>query len=245
MMANDLTFGGSTGLISRDDLARSLSNASMAMPAVGSDIQYLKMDKGNGEWLYGQEDVVVSPKSLWAVNPNSFQHGWISWDTDAGGPPLQEHMVSIAQPLPNVTSLPPVPSHAAYKRQNSVQLVCIADPDAKASDSDVGVTCEYKQSSFGAMKLYKALNEAILAQLAKNSDAIVPIVRLTNESYKHDKWGRVTNPVFEIVEWRTMSDTSVPDASDEDAEEAALAEEYAQAAAAAEGDKPRRRDRNI
>ncbi len=243
-MANDLTFGGSTGLMTRDTLAKSLNNAAMSMPAVGGDFQYLKMDKGNGEWLYGQEETLVSTNSLWAVNPHSFQHGWISWDTATGGPPLQEHMVSVSQPLPSVTSLPPVPNHAPYKQQRSVQLVCISDPDAKGSDSDVGVMCEYKQSSFGAMKLYKALTDAILAQINAGSDAIVPIVQLTNESYKHDKWGRVTNPIFKIVEWRTMTDTSAP-ATEEVDEEEALAQEYAEAAAEAKSaDAPRRRDRS-
>lgn len=243
-MANDLTFGGSTGLVSRDDLAKSLSNAAMSMPSVGSDMQFLKMDKGNGEWLYGQEETVISPDSLWAVNPHSIHHGWVAWDTATGGPPLQEHMVPAALPLPPLTSLPAVPQHAPYKQQRSVQLVCIADPTAKGADSDVGVSCEYKQSSFGAMKLFKALTDAILGQLNKGSDAIVPVVKLTNESYKHEKWGRVTNPVFEIVEWRTMTDTSAPaDAAAEDDEEAALEAEYAAAAAAAPAETPRRRNR--
>ena len=85
-MANDLTFGGSTGLMSRDTLAKSLNNASMSMPTVGSDVQYLKMDKGNGEWLYGQEETLVGANTLWALNPHSFMHGWISWDTATGGP---------------------------------------------------------------------------------------------------------------------------------------------------------------
>lgn len=245
-MANDLTFGGSTGLMSRDTLAKSLNNASMSMPTVGSDVQYLKMDKGNGEWLYGQEETLVGANTLWAVNPHSFMHGWISWDTATGGPPLQEHMVSIMQPLPAVNSLPPVPSHAAYKQQRSVQLVCIKDPDAKGADSDVGVTCEYKQSSYGAMKLFKTITDAVLAQITAGSDAIVPIVQLTHESYKHDKYGRVTNPVFKIVDWRTMNDTSAPSEVDEVAEEeAALEEEYAAAAAEVKlADTPRRRDRN-
>ena len=249
-MANDLTFGGSTGLMSRDTLAKSLNNASMSMPVAGGDVQYLKMDKGNGEWLYGQEETLVSTGSLWAVNPHSFMHGWISWDTATGGPPLQEHMVSTMQPLPAVNSLPPVPSHAAYKQQRSVQLVCISDPDAKGADSDVGVTCEYKQSSYGAMKLFKAITDAILNQINSGSDAVVPIVHITHESYKHDKYGRVTNPIFKIVEWRTMTDNSAPDASEAPAEEdedAALAAEYAETAAqeAKSADIPRRRDRNV
>ena len=71
-----------TGLMSRDDLAKSLNNASMTMPRVGGDKQFLKLDKGNGQWTYGQEETLVEDDALWAVNPASFEHGYIAWDNN-------------------------------------------------------------------------------------------------------------------------------------------------------------------
>lgn len=258
-MSNITTFGGSgTGLMSRDDLAKALNNTAQSLPSVGGDKQFLKMDKNNGEWVYGQDETVVEPDSLWAINPASFKHGWVAWDTNAGGAPVQELMVPINRPLPAVDSLPKLgmatPDRKGntyqleYQQQRSVDLVCI-------SGEDEGVSVEYKQSSIGAMKLFGKLTNALLDQLNRAPDAIVAVGNLTFEAYTHKKYGKIHNPDFKIVEWRTMDDTSAPGGAepaapaaapkvDTAAEEAALAAEYAatKAAESAQGDAtPRRR----
>lgn len=244
-MANDLGFANTAGLPSRESLAASLNNAANSLPSVGGDVQYLKMEKGSGEWLYGQEETLVDPNSLWAVNPHSIHHGWVAWDSDAGGAPVQEIMVPSSRPLPPEGSLPPLPQGVrgnalSYKQQRSVQLVCISDPNADGKDTDVGVLCEYKQSSVGAMRLFKDLIDKLLDKVRAGDDAIVPIVKLSSSSYKHDRYGKIINPAFDIVEWRTMNDTSTSSAEDDvDAEEAELAEEFQEAAA----ETPRRRAR--
>lgn len=252
---NDLAprFGGGTGLISRDDLARSLNNVATAAPRVGGDKQYLKMDKGNGDWVYGQEETVVEDGSLWAINPASLTYGYIAWPPEEAQvrDPEGEIMVSISRPLPDVASLRTThpdgkTTGAGWQFQQSVDLVCV-------TGEDVGVECQYKQSSVGARKLFASLTDAIAGQLAKGSDAIVPIIRLKSDSYKHKKWGRIYNPLFEIVEWRTMDDSSKPggatqtaakpaEAPADEAEEAEIEQEYVEAQAEA-SPAPRRRVR--
>jgi len=246
-MANDLAFASTAGLVSRDDLARSLGNAVAHMPAAGGDVQYLKMEK-TGQWVFGQDETPVEPGSLWAVNPQSFMHGYVAWDTDAGGAPVKEIMVPVSQPLPVVSSLPPLPPSARsgkpleYKEQRSVQLVCILDPGAKGSDSDEGTLVEYKQSSVGAMRLFRGLASSILQRVMEGKEEIVPIVKLTTEDYKHAQYGRIYNPVMSVTEWRSMNDTSAP-ADEATSEEDDLAAEYAEQAAAQSADAPRRRSR--
>lgn len=255
-MSNSVTaFGGGTGLISRDALAQNLQRSAQQLPTTGNGgAQYLKMDKGNGEWIFGAEETVVEEDSLWAINPASLMHGWVAWDTDAGGAPVQEIMVSINRDLPPEGSLPEAKDSKGnmlrYQQQRSVQAVCI-------SGEDEGTLVEYKQSSVGAMKLFGELTNKLLDQLDKDPDKIVPIVKFESESYKHKKYGRIINPVWPIVEWRTLDNTTPvggseesgdpvgddPDTVDED-EEAKLAAEYAaeqeKAAASAEA-APRRR----
>jgi len=256
-MANALTLPGGMGLVSREDLAKSLNNAAMSMPAVGSNGKaFLKMDKGNGDWLFGQEETVVEEDSLWAINPTSLMHGYIAWDTDAGGAPVQEVMVPISRPLPAISSLPPLGVSAKtgkqleYKAQRSVDLVCI-------SGEDEGTVVEYKQGSVGAMKLFAKITNDLLTQLDKGND-IVAIVKLGSDSYKHKQYGRIFNPDWPVQEWRPMDDTSAPgseengdptddqpdEGGDKD-EEAKLAAEYAeeQAKAAGTDGAPRRRMR--
>ena len=250
-MPNLTTFSGGTGLISREDLAKSLTNAVQSMPTAGGDKQFLKMDKKTGDWLFGQEETVVEPDSLWAVNPASFKQGWVCWDTEAGGAPVQEIMVPVNRPLPDVTSLPALGMSTpdkrgntyqlTYDQQRAVDLVCI-------SGEDEGIVVEYKQSSVGAMKMFGKLTNALLDQLNSHPDEIVAVGKLTFETYEHKKWGLTYNPVFKIEKWRSLDDTSPaaeaaePEADDE---EAKLAAEYEAEAAknAASADAPRRRAR--
>lgn len=248
-----------TGLMSREDLAKSLNSAAMQMPAVGGENQYLKMTK-KGEWVYGQEETEIEPGSLWALNPLSFQQGWVAWDTEAGGAPLQEIMVSINRPMPDKLSLPKLPMSTPDKRGNSYQLEYQEQRSAVfmcVSGEDEGVTCEYKQSSTGAMKLFGSLINSVLAK-AEKGDEIVPIGVFDSKPYDHKKYGEIFNPLFNIAEWRTIDDTTPPaeaktaDAkteaeaagTDDADEEQKLAEEYQQTAAQdAQAAIPRRRTR--
>lgn len=206
------TGGAGTGLMNREDLAKSLNNAAVVAPRVGGDYQYLKLDKGNGDWLYGQEETVVEEGSLWAVNPMSLMYGYIAWDTDSGGAPVQEVMVPVSRPLPPMSSLPELPKSRKgdaleYQYQQSVDLVCI-------SGEDEGTICQYKQSSVGAMKLFNGLINAISTQVSKGDD-IVPIIEMKSDSYKHKKYGKIFNPIFDIKEWRTIDDNSAPAPAEE------------------------------
>lgn len=260
------------GLINREDLAKSLNNAAVSMPSVGGDQQYLKMlTKGRdaGTWVYGQEETEVEEGSLWAINPLSIKHGYVAWDTHAGGAPVQEIMVSINRALPSKDSLPVlppgtpskkapnVPVDLEYADQRSFDAVCI-------SGADEGVTVEYKQSSAGSMKLFNKIINALLDQVQKGDD-IVAVGKWGFSSYDHKTYGEIYNPEFEIVEWRTVEDTSpagakepakeepkrgraaaAPDPKQEeqsdDAEAEDLGKEYAETAAA-EAATPRRRQR--
>lgn len=206
------------GLINREDLAKSLNNAAVSMPSVGGDHAYLKMlSKGrdSGTWVYGQEDTEVEPDSLWALNPTSIKHGYVAWDSNAGGPPVQEVMVPALMRLPSKDSLPVLPMGApdkksgkseqlTYDNQMSIEAVCV-------SGEDEGVTIEYKQSSVGALKLFGKLVKLITAQVEKGDD-IVPIGKWGYSTYPHTNkaYGEIYNPEFEIVEWRTVEDTSAP-----------------------------------
>jgi hypothetical protein len=258
------------GLINREDLAKSLNNAAVSMPSVGGDKQYIKMlTKGRdaGTWVFGQQETEVEEGSLWAINPMSIKHGYVAWDTEGGGAPKEEIMVSINRPLPAKDQLPVLGQSTPdkkgnthqleYQDQRSIDVVCIAGEDE-------GTIVEYKQSSTGAMKLFAKIINALLDQVQKGDD-IVAVGRWGFSTYEHTKYGEIYNPEFEIVEWRTVEDTSPAAPADEPAKEEApkrtrsaipakaeepaadeeeenLAKEYAETASA-EAAAPRRRQR--
>ncbi len=177
-------------------------------------------------------------------------HGWVAWDSDAGGAPVQEIMVSINRDLPAEGSLPEAKNSKGnmlqYQQQRSVQAICV-------KGEDEGTLVEYKQSSVGAMKLFAEITNKLLDQLDKDPEKLVAIVEFKSESYKHKKYGRIFNPTWPIDNTAPVAgsdddetaDDSKPDETADDGEEARLAAEYEaeqKKAAAAEGDAaPRRR----
>lgn len=236
-MTTSIALAQGTGLMSRDELAKSLNNASMSMPTVGGDKQYIKMlTKGRdaGTWVYGQQETEVESDSLWAINPMSIKHGYVAWDTNGGGAPVQEIMLSINRVLPSKDALPELPMGTPdksgraeilnYQDQRSFDAVCI-------SGEDEGTVVEYKQSSTGAMKLFGKIINGLLTQVEKG-DEIVPVGKWGFSTYKHTKYGEIYNPEFEIVEWRTPADTSPPEAKEEAEAEPARAPRVRAAAAA-------------
>lgn len=212
-MSELVAFGGGAGLPSRENLAKNLATSAQHLPSSNGGAQFLKMDKGNGDWIFGQEETVVEEDSLWAINPLSLMHGWVAWDSDAGGAPVEEIMVSINRDLPALGTLPELPlaksgKRLDYQQQRSVQIVCV-------SGGDKDTVCEYKQSSVGAMKLFGTITNGLLDQLDKDPDNIVAIVTLGSDRYKHKKYGWIYNPEWTVKEWRSMGDTTAPAAKEE------------------------------
>ncbi len=160
---------------------------------VGSGVQFLKMMNGTGEWVYGAEDVDVEPGSRWAVNPLSLQTGFIAWG--GGGKPLGKLMRSIFQPAVRRDELQNVGKE--WQENIGFQMQCV-------SGEDVGVTVEYTQNSYGGRAAFAEIVQALQIQIKKDPTLIVPVVTLDVRSYQHNEFGKINNPVFNIVDWVGM-----------------------------------------
>lgn len=199
--------------ITTSALQQALTNVSTGEPAGGSfdGRELLKMI--DGEWMYGQEQVEISPSELVAVNPGSFQHGWICWvDSEVMG----EVMVPVSQPLPDVSRLETfmvpadpkkgVPEHPA-KWDSQLRF------DAQMDD---GTQLLYKISSLGGKEAVKKLAQSIGSQLSVDAQKPVALVSLTSTSYEHKKYNTVYKPVFTITGWTGMDGVAPPPEEEED-----------------------------
>jgi hypothetical protein len=63
----------------------------------------------------------------------------------------------------------------------------------------------YTTTSVGGKKAVQALALAIAEQVDRDQTKPVAIVRLKKDHYQHKSFGRIFTPVFDVVEWVSMS----------------------------------------
>ena len=187
---------------------------------------YAKMTKF-GEFVYGADNTEVEEGSHWAVNPTGFQHGFVAWGNAQHGTEGQnvgEVMVPATSPMPLESELPDV--KGSWSKAVAIQLRC-------TNGEDEGVQILFKSNSLGGRKAYAAVLQAVVGKIQAGEAECVPLVEMNAESYEHKTYGKIFNPVFEIVGWATMDGEKAeePDGTEPAAEEPAAEE------------KPRRRRR--
>jgi hypothetical protein len=203
-MSNNIVAFQNAGLPSVSTLATALRSIENAVGPTG--IVIIKCDK-TGHWVFGADQTEVEDDSRWAINPFSFVQGFIAW---GDGEVLGEKMVSVSQPLPEMPEAPPG-AKKGWEMQIGCSLKCISGEDA-------GMEARYTTTSVGGKKAVQSLAVAIAAQVEKDQSKPVPIVMLARDHYQHKSFGKIFTPVFNIVEWVSMTDEpAAPEAAPEPA----------------------------
>lgn len=219
---SDITNFSSANLPSVQSLTSALR--SVAADIGGSEgVVILKCDK-TGHWVFGADQTEIEDGSIWAVNPNSFVHGYIAWGK---GEVLGEKMASVKAPLPELDPAPEA-AERGWEMQVGMTLAC-------TNGEDEGLQARFSVTSAGGKKMWAAVALAVAEQADKDPVNCVPLVRLTSEHYMHKQYGRVYNPIATVVAWTSLDDAMASD----DSEDAEL--EVAAEPEAAEGARRRRR----
>lgn len=217
-MSNIVTFSNAN-LPSVQSLSTALR--SLEKDVAPSGVVIIKMDK-TGHWVYGADQTEIEDDSSWAVNPFSFVHGFIAW---GDGEVLGEKMVPVSQPLPELDAAPPN-AKKGWEMQVGLSMKCL-------TGEDKGMEVRYTTTSVGGKRAVQTLAVAIAEQVEKDQTKPVPVVELKKDHYSHKSYGKIYTPVFQVLEWVSMSGEA-----DESAEDAPAIE------APAEAEAPRRRRRS-
>lgn len=188
---SNLTVFSNAGLPAVASLSTALR--SIQAEAGPSGVAILKMDK-TGHWVFGADQTEIEDDSLWAINPFSFVHGFIAW---GDGEVLGEKVSPVSSPLPEMD---PAPAGAkrGWETQVGLSVKCI-------NGEDKGMEARYSTTSVGGKKAVQALALAIAEQVDRDQTKPVAIVRLKKDHYQHKSFGRIYTPVFDVVEWVSMS----------------------------------------
>lgn len=184
----------------------------------GTGKQFLRMNRA-GVWQFGSNATEIEVDAEFAVNPMSLEQGYIAWGA-GGGKPLGQLMRSIMAPPVQQSELPHV---AAEWTQNvGVCMRCLNGEDA-------GIEFEFTSNSVGGKNAWAELVGLFKAQLDLDATRIIPVIRLTSESYRHTTYGTIFNPIFEVVRW--LSEEELPELPDTPAQPPAPAAATTAAAA--------------
>ena len=164
--------------------------------SVGSAVEsgrtnYLKFSK-TGEWVYGADDDQVDSDTIIAVNPASFTIGWQGWN---GGVPVEGPVVPISQrgQLPAESELEAIPAGDmnGWNKMLGVSMQILTD----------GTPLQFSATSYGGKQAITGLMKAVGLGLKSHPEAPVALVKLSGDSYRHAKFGKIHTPVITVVGW--------------------------------------------
>lgn len=170
------------------------------------NMPFLKLDQDTGEWVYGAGRDPVEDNDLWHVHPLLLQVGWVAWSTDEDSPRKNHGDVKagIFQPPIRFDDLPPIPSDAEWSKARAMTLACAKGPNK-------GVQVIYTTNSGGGMRAAQGLAQEVIDRAEAEEEALMPVVRLTEDHYKNRRGRRTYNPIFEIVDWVPIGSTDAPE----------------------------------
>lgn len=171
---------------------RSKMVAALKQTARSADPQmlFLKMSKA-GEWVYGAHEEEITEDMELLVNPGGFVHGFVCW---ADGAKLGEIVKGVDQPVEEPEDTP-AGSTRGWEAQLGMTLK-INDPE--------GANLLFNTSSVGGKRAVAEMAQQVAEKLASGDEKIVPVVKLSAESYKHKKYGTIYTPAITVVRWIKM-----------------------------------------
>lgn len=179
-------------------LGQSLQAAANRTSDTADSMSFIRMDK-TGQWVYGADEIPVQDGAQWAINPQSFMEGYIAWGE---GEVHGEEMAPMIGAPVIAADLPVTAAKRGWEKQMGFQLACLTGEDA-------GVQVVFKSSSKGGIKSIRDMIKTVVEQINIDPTAVVPLVILKSDNYKHKTYGKIFTPVFDIQKWRGMDDTEV------------------------------------
>jgi len=191
------TMKGSTALESLAALQSMLNSIGPSLIArSGRPLMQFK-SRENGTWMFGRNRTVVEDGSLWAFDPRSFMWGYVCFGADKKIVPGGEVLVSVGQPLPDVTTLPD--KGFPWMEQRAVNMKCISGIDA-------GIEVIFKINTYGGIQAVGELIDTVRDRIngGQHDNKVAPIAALKKDSYPHREFGKTYYPVLAIADWMPL-----------------------------------------
>jgi hypothetical protein len=158
-------------------------------------MQFIKND--GGKWVFGPRRTEVEANSQWAINPLSFEWGFIAFREDGKAP--EQIMASVQDPMPDPSPL--IAKGLKPNEQRTVDLKCCS-----GVDRDKQMTfCTTTTGGIDEMnRITGLIGDRINSRCY--GDKVSPVVVLERDGYKHrqQEIGWVATPLMRIVSWQSI-----------------------------------------
>ncbi len=196
------------------------------------------LSREGGIWVFGQEAVENEEGAQWAINPLSFEHGYVCWmNKKIAG----EAMVAVGVAKPPRESLVDHGTftdgkgkeiQTTWDEQMTIRLKCVAGEDE-------GTEVDFRTSTVGGISCIKAIAKAVGGRISSGKTDVVAVVALTNDSYTHAEYGKTYVPTMTIESWMEIDGDAAGPVEVSESETVEAVEEVADTEEPAT--KPRRR----
>ncbi len=168
------------------------------------------LSREGGLWVFGVDATEIEPDSQWAINPLSFEYGWVCWkDSKIAG----EAMVPVGVAKATRDSLTDHGTDSkdkavSWDEQMACRLMCV-------SGEDTGIEVNYRTSTYGGLQAIKSVMKAVGTKINSGAGEVVAIVELKRDHYMHPDFGKTYTPELEIVSWTLMDVAPEEEAEEE------------------------------
>jgi hypothetical protein len=178
-------------------LGTTLNNVNVTSIVGGSGRPMLlfKSRDNGGTWMVGQKKIVVEEGSTWAVNPTTFQRGYISFDDKKKV--VGEKLLPVSLSMIDRAKLPD--TGFPWQEEWTVDIKCLDGADA-------GKEVIFKASTVGSIQAIGTLIAEVRDRIngGAHDGKPVPIVLLEKYDYQHPQYGKTINPLLTIVDWMPL-----------------------------------------
>jgi len=158
----------------------------------GTGLQYLSFDsKRTGEWTYGVEREPCSGERF-SLDLTSLKHGWVLW-----------HQRKPNRRLVPINQDKPEPQEPVEWTDNKGRTQVDDANEARSFQGtfEDGTRFEFETCSYGGRRAVDTLLGELFTRAAQGSPFIYPHCVLESDSYDHQTYGKLYNPVLRIVAW--------------------------------------------
>ena len=175
-------------------------------PTAAGGGAFIRYDaKRTGEWVFGMDAEPVTG-DVFSLDVLSLKHGYHLWHAKK----CSRRMAPLDEELPE----PQEPVHYTDAK-GKPQVDEPSEARYFEGTFEDGVKFHFETCSFGGRKAVDSVLEELFTRAAAGSEYLFPQVQLETDSYVHDTYGKVYNPVLTAVAWFNDKGEAEPAAAEQ------------------------------